>query len=716
MKTQQKDEILALTNLLADSSDARIRAGDSKMEEVIRLLETSVESCQEIANRLQQRHKIESQRDKAELDDLGLQAGISAARVLRVLKTITRSGRNLFQVDVENLDGGAAASCGICTESSPDARLGSEFSKFVKTQFTNNLMRTQSAQQQQLQMLRALSPVNSTGSLCPCDCQRKTCELNAFVKKLPVWPLDSTAWDTDLHSLVCSTIEEHEREGGQMKGAGGNAGASEQRGGTIGWMREGLPFFLLPAMCVHLLSPYLNTLELEKQRGLKLLEAFGKEVERRYAPNPYHNALHAAEVGLSTLWFCEHTGILAELSCLQRLSLSIAALCHDVGHPGVTNQYLKAAAHPLAITYNDTSVLESFHAAETFRILSGVTELDSHKEQKEVAAAEKTADKEPDTKKDGHHRIGIESTGHTPASSSSSASNNSSHKATSVCNLGCHDWRGPLLGGLGPENAGALRKMIVELILATDMGQHFESVAKMKVRRQAPDFFPLSIPGDPEQQQERLTVWEDDVWHGALASLKMADLGHSGKPWRVHERYSMAVSEEFFQQGDREKNGGLPVSSLCDRTLLSTRAALGKSQTGFISFVCVPLMMELCEIESVIYERKMQEAEMQQENAVKKSGSVASRAPPEFHQKKGSQFFPSATYKGSFAPSAPRPSPSMTESVLQKEKEGGGRRGPRRRSSRLSSASLGSSTVTGRVLREMETNTEMWKKISESGS
>ena len=58
------------------------------------------------------------------------------------------------------------------------------------------------------------------------------------------------------------------------------------------------------------------------------------------------------------------------LSPLEVLALLTAAIGHDVEHPGVTNAFLSQTHAPLAVLYNDRSVLENHHAATTFHILS----------------------------------------------------------------------------------------------------------------------------------------------------------------------------------------------------------------------------------------------------------------------------------------------------------------------------------------------------------
>jgi hypothetical protein len=49
-------------------------------------------------------------------------------------------------------------------------------------------------------------------------------------------------------------------------------------------------------------------------------------------------------------------------------SFIIAALIHDYKHFGVNNQFLINTNSKLATRYNDRSVLENYHVAESFKI------------------------------------------------------------------------------------------------------------------------------------------------------------------------------------------------------------------------------------------------------------------------------------------------------------------------------------------------------------
>jgi len=58
------------------------------------------------------------------------------------------------------------------------------------------------------------------------------------------------------------------------------------------------------------------------------------------------------------------------LEDVETFAILIAALCHDVGHPGMNNDYFIKARHDLAYRYNDIAVLENMHAALTFELIN----------------------------------------------------------------------------------------------------------------------------------------------------------------------------------------------------------------------------------------------------------------------------------------------------------------------------------------------------------
>jgi len=102
------------------------------------------------------------------------------------------------------------------------------------------------------------------------------------------------------------------------------------------------------------------------------MSSFLKTCCSRYHENPYHNFNHCVHVAHGAyLHACagiDHDG--SRLDPLELLALLMSAICHDIEHPGVTNAFLVKTGSPLAIEYNDISVLESMHSATAFHILS----------------------------------------------------------------------------------------------------------------------------------------------------------------------------------------------------------------------------------------------------------------------------------------------------------------------------------------------------------
>lgn len=97
-------------------------------------------------------------------------------------------------------------------------------------------------------------------------------------------------------------------------------------------------------------------------------------IEREYCfdvnnPNPYHTNIHAADVAQAIASMMLTPRLAALLDHSDALSLLLAAIVHDFRHPGVNNTYLIKTNDPLAIRYNDESVLENFHVSEAFGVL-----------------------------------------------------------------------------------------------------------------------------------------------------------------------------------------------------------------------------------------------------------------------------------------------------------------------------------------------------------
>ncbi|CRL03156.1 CLUMA_CG016520, isoform A [Clunio marinus] len=143
-----------------------------------------------------------------------------------------------------------------------------------------------------------------------------------------------------------------------------------------------------------------------------------------------------------------------------------------------------------------------------------------------------------------------------------------------------HHWRsaiGCLLeSGVAEQIADIrpeLEKQISSLILATDITRQQEFIGTFK------DFL----------NNNTLNMRNADHRHFILQiALKCADISNPCRPWDVSKKWSLKVCEEFFRQGDFERQLNLPVTSLCDRQTTT----VPKIQTGFFKFVVTPLMVE----------------------------------------------------------------------------------------------------------------------------
>ena len=86
--------------------------------------------------------------------------------------------------------------------------------------------------------------------------------------------------------------------------------------------------------------------------------------------NSFHNVRHVFCVAQTAFRFLiESHARAALLHDLDALALLLAAMCHDLEHPGTTNAFQVNTGSALAIRYNDASVLENHHAATGYALL-----------------------------------------------------------------------------------------------------------------------------------------------------------------------------------------------------------------------------------------------------------------------------------------------------------------------------------------------------------
>lgn len=78
------------------------------------------------------------------------------------------------------------------------------------------------------------------------------------------------------------------------------------------------------------------------------LKAFFRDVERHYKRVPYHHFTHAFSIVHLTYYMVRNSRIQDYLEEVDVLAVMLAALGHDIDHPGANNLYLQKTGHILA--------------------------------------------------------------------------------------------------------------------------------------------------------------------------------------------------------------------------------------------------------------------------------------------------------------------------------------------------------------------------------
>jgi len=287
-------------------------------------------------------------------------------------------------------------------------------------------------------------------------------------------------------------------------------------------------------LIVHMFSSF-HILE-EFKISEKQLMAFLTTIRGKYIDGPtYHNWTHAFDVTHTVYRFITLSCCHEIFNHLEIFSLLVAVVAHDVSHPGLNNNFLISTKHELAILHNDRSPLENMHCATLYEVLKD----DS------VNVFRKLTDSQ---------------------------------------------WRDS-------------RKYIISMILNTDMTHHFENVSHLQVlyelegkkvwdywnavqsaHRTSHIVVSAETPQCLGEKDKRLMLLE--------VMLHAADISNPIKPWAVYEKWADLVMEEFFLQGDKERDIGMEVSHMYDRHKVDRPAM----QVNFIEFIVVPLYLALLQL------------------------------------------------------------------------------------------------------------------------
>lgn len=267
----------------------------------------------------------------------------------------------------------------------------------------------------------------------------------------------------------------------------------------------------------HGLIQYVN--EQKFNRFLALVYgAYRREVQ-------YHNDLHGIDVAHMAHLFLTEGGMiqLAELDHIDIMALLTAGVCHDLGHDGFTNAYHVNTFSDRATRYNDISVQENYHAAESFAI---------------IKAAEAN-----------------------------------------------------FLETLTPDEFKVFRKRMIGCILATDMAKHAADLSQLKSIVEAKQIRQGQNADLVINRESDATLFKSQQFLLEI-TLHACDISQQTRPFDTVRKWTELLYDEFFHQGDLEKQKGLPVSFLCDR--VSTDVP--KMQPGFINGITIPLWSVLVEV------------------------------------------------------------------------------------------------------------------------
>jgi hypothetical protein len=266
----------------------------------------------------------------------------------------------------------------------------------------------------------------------------------------------------------------------------------------------------------------------DKIMPIEKLDAFLYSVANQYLTTTlYHNSLHGADITQTICVFFNNSNAeeICHTKAIDLLSIIIAGLGHDIGHPGLTNTFQVNSLSEMAITYNDISCLENFHLAKLFKTL--------RKDETNIFEKLSTQDFKKIRKKMISEILATDMAIH-----------------------------GKVLNNI--------RSKIPESLL-------LESNNNSNISNGHKKFDLITDINNEMTTNEEQQALFDYFIHSA-------DLAHNTKKFKISLKWVELLSNEFWLQGDKEKKMNLSVSFLCDRN----NTDVPKSQVGFIGGFVIP--------------------------------------------------------------------------------------------------------------------------------
>jgi len=118
--------------------------------------------------------------------------------------------------------------------------------------------------------------------------------------------------------------------------------------------------------------------------------------------------------------------------------------------------------------------------------------------------------------------------------------------------------------------------------MATDMSVHFEYLDRFQKR---------FCTKAEEGSEPPPPLTEDDQNFAMAMLLHCADISNPAKPRASYLDWTDRVLAEFYNQGDKELDCGLPISTFYDRS----KPSVAKMQIGFMQFIVKPIFSAWCD-------------------------------------------------------------------------------------------------------------------------